>query len=359
MADVAGREKDDDFLKRHGNLFSQVVEYDNLYLAYEIARRGKRWQRAVQEFEQDVAGHLRRLQKELRSHTFHTSAYRCKTIYEPKERVIYILPFYPDRIVQHALMNVIEPIWDGLFLSDSYACRKDKGLHAGSQQTMKFVRRNRYCLKCDISKFYPSIDHAVAMEIIERKIKDKGVLWLFRDILSSVAGERNVPIGNYTSQWIGNLYLNELDTFVKQELRVKNYVRYCDDFLLFFNDKKELGNMAEKVRTFCKERLKLRLSKCDLFPTSRGVDFLGYRHFPAGYLLLRKSTAKRMKQRARAIPYELKHGILTKERALSAVMSMKGWMKHANTHHLALTMELDALERFVRGWEGTEREAVF
>lgn len=327
------------------------MAYDNLYLAYELARKGKRWQRAVQAFETDVEGNLLRLQDALVQHTFHTSAYQTKQIFEPKERTIYILPFYPDRIVQHALMNIIEPIWDGLMLADSYACRKGKGLHAGSRRTMGMVRRNAYCLKCDISKFYPSIDHTVAMGIIERKIKDRDVLWLFCDILGSVPGGQNVPIGNYTSQWIGNLYLNELDTYVKQVLGVKDYVRYCDDFLLFHNDKRQLGAWAEKVKTFCAERLKLRLSKCDLFPSSRGVDFLGYRHFPAGYLLLRKSTAKRMQRRVRALPWELRHGKTTKERALSSVMSMKGWMRWANTRHLALALHMDELEAFVRGWE--------
>ena len=158
-------------------------------------------------------------------------------------------------------------------------------------------------------------------------------------------GGQNVPIGNYTSQWIGNLYLNELDTYVKQVLGVRDYIRYCDDFLLFHDDKKQLGEWAEAVQHFCAERLKLRLSKCDLFPSSRGVDFLGYRHFPAGYLLLRKSTAKRMQRRVRALPWELRHGKTTKERALSSVMSMKGWMRWANTHHLALSMKLDELDR--------------
>lgn len=338
-------------MKRHGNLFQRVASYDNLYCAYELARKGKRWQRDVKAFETDVEGHLLRLQEALLHHTFHTSAYRTRKIFEPKERTIYILPFYPDRIVQHALMNIVEPIWDGLMLADSYACRKGKGLHAGSRRTMGMVRRNAYCLKCDISKFYPSIDHDVMMRIIERKIKDKDVLWLFSDILGSVPGGKNVPIGNYTSQWMGNLYLNQLDTYVKQVLGVRDYIRYCDDFLLFHDDKKQLGEWAEAVQHFCAERLKLRLSKCDVFPTSHGVDFLGYRHFRGGYLLLRKSTAQRMKRRAKSIPYDLRHGRTTKERALSSVVSMKGWLRWANTRHLALALHMDELEAFVRGWE--------
>lgn len=144
---------------------------------------------------------------------------------------------------------------------------------------MEYVRRNAFCLKCDVSKFYPSVDHAVLLDIIRRKIKCPDTLWLIEDIVNSFPGGKNVPIGNFTSQWMGNLYLNELDHYVKGTLKIRDYVRYCDDFLLFHNDKAVLRDAAKLVEEFVGERLKMRLSKCDLFPVSRGVDFFGVSAF--------------------------------------------------------------------------------
>lgn len=335
-------------IKRHGNLFKDIVSLDNLYLAYKLAKRGKGSQSEVIRFELDIDGNLKRLREQLVNKTFTTGKYREKVIHEPKKRTIYILPFYPDRIVHHAIMNVIEPIWERLFIKDSYACLKGKGLHAGSRRTAEFVRRNKYCLKCDVSKFYPNINHAVAMKIIGRKIKDKDVLALWSNLVNSMPGDTNIPIGNYTSQWLGNLYLNELDTFVKTKMRHKDYIRYCDDFILFSNSKQDLQEKRAKIIAFMQDALKLPLSICELFPTSRGVDFLGYRHYPAGYLLLRKSTTKRVRKRLKAIPYKLKHGMLTPMQAKGIIESTKGWIGHANTHNLKLKLELEELEKLVR-----------
>jgi len=195
-------------MKRHGNLFEQITSPENLRLAFMRARKGKSWQNAVKRVERNLEAHLGSLRESLVAKNFRTSSYRLKVIHEPKTRTIYRLPFYPDRIVQHALMNVIEPIWDAMFISDSYACRKGKGLHAGSRRTMEFVRRYKHCLKGDISKFYPSIDHDILFARVQQKIKCPDTLWLLGDIIYSLPGGKNVPIGNYTSQWFGNLYLN-------------------------------------------------------------------------------------------------------------------------------------------------------
>lgn len=298
-------------MKRHGNLYKEIIRLENLQVAYEKARRGKTWQDKVKVIEKDRDRYIANLHEALERGEYKTSKYRLKTIYEPKQRVIYILPFYPDRIVQHAVMNILAPIWDKLFVSDSYACRDGKGQHAGSKRCMQFVRRNKYCLQCDISKFYPSINHKRLMEIIARKIKCRKTLNLLREIVESIGGEANVPIGNYTSQWFGNLYLNEIDQLMKHKYRVRDYIRYCDDFLLFGNDKAELNKLLDVIRDFTSNNLKLKLSKASLFPTSQGVDFLGYRHFPNGKILLRKSTAKRIRKRIKGLPYKIKHGLIT------------------------------------------------
>jgi retron-type reverse transcriptase len=330
-------------MKRHGNLWEKITSMENLRAAYRSARKGKTWQRAVQRCDINTEARLLRLQKMLVDKTFTTSEYKTRTIHEPKKRLIYRLPFYPDRIVQHALMNVLEPIWEGLFIHDSHACRKGKGIHSGSIKTMQHIRKYDYCLKCDISKFYPSIQHDTLFQIIKRKIKCSDTLSLIRDIVYSIGGGKNTPIGNYTSQWFGNLYMNELDQYVKHALKIKAYVRYCDDFLLFLNDKKRLNDCAEKIKTFLGDKLNLLLSKCSLFHVKQGVDFLGYRHFRK-HILLRKSTTKRVIKRLAGLPMMVLRGIVTKDQARSSIASTMGWMKWACCHNLYTKLNLDQMK---------------
>lgn len=329
-------------MKRHGNLWASIVSLDNLSLAYSRARRGKAWQYAVKATQKNLDRRLEALHHDLISRSFTTSPYKEKLIYEPKRRTIYSLPFYPDRIVHHALMNTIEPIWDRLFIYDSYSCRTGKGIHAGSRRTMQAIRRNRYCLKCDISKFYPSIDHDILFSLVQRKIKCRDTLWLLENIIYSVPGGKNVPIGNYTSQWLGNLYLHELDVLIKHDLKVRDYVRYCDDFCLFSNDLDAIHTWRGQIDEFLTSKLLLTFSKCDIFRTSQGVDFLGYRHFPQ-YILLRKSTATRIKRRLRRLPGMLAGGRITADQVRSSLASMWGWLKWANAHNLTMHIELDAM----------------
>jgi hypothetical protein len=329
-------------MKRHGNLYDKITCSENLRLAYEKARRGKSRMHNVQRFEHDVDSNLERIRRSLVDKTFTTARYQVKKIYVPKERDIYVLPFSPDRIVQHAIMNVLEPVWDTTFIADSYACRTGKGIHAGSLRTMEFVRRYRYVLKCDIAKFYPSIDHDVLYGIVQRKIKCADTLWLLKDIIYSAPGGKNAPIGNFTSQWFCNLYLNELDQLVKHHYKIKGYLRYCDDFCLFSDDKQQLRALADELRVYLAKELKLTFSKCDLFPVSQGVDFLGYRHF-RNYILVRKSTATRVRRRLANLPLLLAAGEITEEQYRSSIASTRGWLKWANTHNLSVALELDRL----------------
>lgn len=309
-------------MKRHNNLFDKIVDKDNLLLAYKKAKKHKSWQQKVIRVEKDLDNLIEELRLSLINGTYKTAEYRTKKIYEPKERTIYVLPFYPDRIVHHAIMNILEPIWDNLFISDSYACRKNKGQHKGSQKCMEFVRK---------------------------KIKCKRTLNLLDTIIDSIDGETNIPIGNYLSQWFGNLYLNELDMFMKHDNKIKCYIRYCDDFLLFSNDKALLKEMAIKIKDYVENILKLRLSKCNLFPTSQGIDFLGYRHFSSGYILVRKTTAKRMKKRIRRLKWELAKKKITNDRALSVIGSISGWLKWANTYNLQIFLQLNELKESIGG----------
>ena len=331
-------------MKRKGNLYARIIDRQNLELAFDKAKKGKTWQRTVKNAERHRKELLDQLETMLKNHEYRTSPYHTKTIYEPKKRVIYILPFYPDRIVQHAIMNILEPYWDSLMYYHSYACRKGKGQHKGSTLCMKYIREKTYCLKCDISKFYPSVNHDLLFKVLTRKIKCKYTLAMLREIIDSIPGETNVPIGNYLSQWMGNMYLNELDTYVKQALRIKYYIRYCDDFVLF-GDKEELVKAIPKVQAFVTGKLQMKLSKCDLFPVTRGIDYLGYRHFPGNYVLLRKTTAKRVKRRIRGLLWKVKHGKVKKETALGSIESTKGWIKWANTHNLAIALDIEEVRR--------------
>jgi len=335
-------------MRRHGDLWKLVTSPENIDLAYRRARKQKTWQRTVQNVDANKDAVLADIRESLLDRTFTTSNYRQKNVYEPKKRTIYILPFTPDRIVQHALMSVVAPIWDNMFDSGSHACRPGKGQHSASRDVMRHIRKFNYVLQGDVKKFYPSIEHDIAMSLVEKKIKDEGVLWLFGDIIRSFPGDVNVPIGNYSSQWVGNLVMNELDVFVRSEIRPGGYVRYNDDFLIFGNSKEELHRAQDMCRDFLKERLHLTLSKDRVYPVSQGVDFVGYRHFRY-YVLIRKRTARRVKQRIRHLRYELATGQIEPERARSVVASTIGWLQWANAHNFRQALGLDGLQEDICG----------
>ena len=346
-------------MKRHGNLFPQIVDYDNLYSAYRKARKGEGWQDTIKGFEKETEGNLLRIQDSLVNGTFTTSKYRTLQVFEPKQRTIYVLPFAPDRIVQHAVMNIIEPIWDKMFIDDSYACRKGKGQHKGSRRCMEFVRKYDYCLKADISKFYPSINHNIMFSLVQKTIKCVPTLNIIKNIIYSIGGIANVPIGNYLSQWLGNLYLHTVDTVCKHTLSIKGYIRYCDDFILFQNNKKHLHECLAYIRAFLSDNLKLSMSKDSIFPMKQGVDFLGYRHF-RNYILLRKSTAKRVMKRLKRLPVLLRKGIITVEQYISSIQSTKGWLRWCNSRNFSLNNKIDELlmevkyEKFTKTLEHKE-----
>lgn len=329
-------------VKKLKNLWEKITSQSNLEWAYKKAKKGKSKYNAVRYMESHKEECMKSIKELLESGSFHTGEYIEKTIKEPKERLIYVLPFFPDRIVQHALINILEPFFVKLFIKDSYACIEGRGIHSGSLRTMEFVRKNKFCLKMDIRKFYPSINHAILLKIIHRKIGDKKVLQLIDDIVNSIPGETNVPIGNLTSQWFGNLYMNELDKFIKHTLKIKCYLRYCDDFCLFSNDKKQLNDAKYQIIKFLDEELKLKLSKCDLFRTTQGVDFLGYRHFK-NYILIRKSTVKRVKKRLAKVKKYYLAGKMPHDKFRSVIASTHGWFKWANSHNLSLKLQLDEL----------------
>lgn len=328
-------------MKRHGNLFDKIVDPGNIYEAYLKARKGKAWQDTVKHFESDLDRNLSQIRVSLLDGSFHTSEYTKMIIYEPKEREIFRLPFNPDRIVQHAIMNVVAPIWDRMFIYDSYSCRVGKGIHAGSRRTMEFIRsagQGSYCLQMDVSKFYPTINHEILIDIIHNKIKCRRTLELLEEIINSFPGCKNVPIGNYTSQWFGNLYLNEVDQRVKHLHREKYYIRYCDDSIIINQDKQRLHYLAADLEEYLSDHLNQSMSRCTIYPVSHGIDFLGYRHFPWG-VLIRKSTVKRMRKMLETRLDEFRSGEISDDQYRSSIASVKGWLRWANSHNLTTSLE--------------------
>lgn len=330
--------------KRVKNLWQQITSMENLEKAFKISKRHKGNYKHIIRFEKNLEKNLKAIQKMLLEKTYKTSKYTTQIIHEPKEREIFKLPHNPDKIIQIAVINILEPYIIKWLIKDTYACIKKRGIHKASERTMQFVKRNKYCLQCDVKKFYPSIDHDILYKIMEKKIKDPDLLWLLKEVIYSIGGGKNAPIGSLFSQHFGNLYLDRVDRYVKEVLQIKDYERYCDDFLLYGNDKKELWDAKYKIIEFCRKELKLELKRADLFPTSRGVDFMGYRHFPKGYILLRKSTAKRTKKALPKVLEKYEKGIIKHDKFMSIVMSIDGWVSRANTKNFREKIGLDKLK---------------
>ena len=322
-------------MKRNDYLFDKICSMENLRLADFKARKGKKHTRGVQLFDRDPEGNLQRLRALLLSGQYHTSRYSFFTVHDPKERTIARLPYYPDRIVHHAIMNVIEPIITKMYTADTYACIKGRGSHLARHRIMEAMRKDpegtTYCLKLDIRKYYPSIDHDILKGILRRKFKDVRLLGLLDEIIDSADG---LPIGNYLSQTLANVFLAHFDHYVKEVLRVKYYYRYVDDIVILGADKAELRRIFYAIR----ERLaaqKLRVKdNWQIFPVeARGLDFLGF-VFRHGYVRLRKRIKRNL---FRTLAHLRKVCKTTKEIRL-AVASYIGWLKYTNSRNLINTL---------------------
>lgn len=332
--------------KRYGQLFDRIVDFDNLYRAYLKARRNKRYRGEVLSFTAKLEENLIQIQNELIWGQYHTGRYRMFYVYEPKQRLVAALPFR-DRVVQHAIVAVIEPLFERQFIGDSYACRVGKGMHAGADRVQQWLRECRhnwgdsvYCLKADVAQYFPSINHRLLKQILRRTIKDERVLVLLDEIIESTEDPCDldpvgIPIGNLTSQLFANIYLNELDQFVKHRLKIRKYARYMDDFLMLSNSKEELWQWRREIESFLDAELHLRLnSKTSIFPALvRGIDFLGYRIWP-DYRLLRKSSVKRMRRKVKAFKRKYAAGEIDLEHINRCVQSWLGHAKHADSHRI-------------------------
>lgn len=310
-------------MKRHGNLYERICDIQNIYLADDLASKGKGKQFSVINHKANRDMNLLKLQTMLLDKTFKTSPYTVFKVYEPKEREVYRLPYFPDRIVHHAIMNVLEPIFVNAFTTDTYSCIKGMGLHKASRKlskVLKNVNETKYCLKLDIKKFYPSVDHDILKSLLRRKFKDNDLLNMLDEIIYSADG---IPIGNYLSQYFANFYLTYFDHWLKEELKVKYYYRYADDIVILHSSKDYLHGVLSKIRTYLDVNLKLQVKEnYQVFPVaSRGIDFLGYVHYHT-HTLLRKTIKKRFSRKVK------------KDASKSSIASYLGWAKHANCNNL-------------------------
>lgn len=309
-------------MKRVNGIYDRICAIENLELAEAKAMKRRVKNYGVQLHLKKRDANIALLQMHLQNGTYKTSPYKIFKIYEPKERLIYRLPFFPDRICHHAIMNILEPIWVSIFTRDTYSCIKGRGIHGVFKKLkadLKDIPGTKYCLKLDIRKFYQSIDHEILKTIIRKKIKDTKLLKLLDEVIDSAPG---VPIGNYLSQYFANLYLAYFDHWMKEDKGVKYYYRYADDIVVLSDSKQELHTLFTAMRTYLQDNLKLELKpNYQVFPVSaRSIDFIGYRFYHT-HILLRKSIKKSMCKAFRA-------------NKTSAKAAYAGWAIHADCKNL-------------------------
>lgn len=353
-------------MKRHGNLWDEITSFPNLLRAAEKAQRGKRLTPAVRRFNQNLEWELLQLQSDLREKTYQPGHYRAFMIQHPKPRLISAAP-YRDRIVHHALCNVIEPVFDRTFVFDSYACRVGKGTHRAVDRFTQFARRYPFALKCDVKRFFPSIDHEILLGLVARKLKDGDALALARrivensnpqeEVLDHFPGDnlftpherrRGLPIGNLTSQFFANVYLNGFDHFVKEELRCQAYVRYCDDFVIFSDDKEFLWRARDRCAShLALLRLRLHPRKQRIYRVTEGMDFLGYRVFPT-HRRLRRDNVVRAYRRAWRMRREFAEWQTDVSAVRQRLCSWLGHAGHADSHGLRTALLAKAVFSRVR-----------
>ena len=338
-------------MKRIGHLHEQVCKLKNIYLADQKARKQKKVRWGIIKHDKYKQEENLQLQQNLKDLSYQTSKYDKFKIYEPKERIIYRLPYYPDRIAHHAIMNIMEPIWVNIFIRQTYSCIKNRGIH----DLAKYIKRDlknypketTYCLKMDIRKFYPSIDHNVLYNILKLKIKDLKLLIVLKGIIDSVEG---IPIGNYLSQFFANLCLAYFDHWAKEELKCRFYYRYADDIVILSNDKNKLHSILLAIKLYLKHVLKLQLKpNYQIFPVeSRGIDFVGYRFYHS-HTLLRKS----IKIRIHKLINDYKKNKITKEQLKIKMQSYFGWLKYCNSKNLLHHIQKETGLKYTN-WNGIE-----
>ncbi|MFV0424396.1 MAG: reverse transcriptase domain-containing protein [Bacilli bacterium] len=344
-------------IKPYKNLYEKIYDFEMLLMAFDKAKLGRRYQNDVMQFNYNLEENLIDLQNHLIHKSYEVGKYHEFFVYDPKKRLIMSLPF-KDRVLQWAIYMVLNPIFSKGYINDSHGCIKGKGIHSAVQRLkywLRIVNKDKekyYYLKLDISKYYYRIDHEILLNIIKRKIDDDDLICLLEKIIKSEEQpfglpigstfdeteqrlfDRGIPIGNLTSQMFANIYLNELDQYIKHTLKVKYFIRYMDDMIILHHDKKLLYEYKMLIEEFLQNELKLNLNnKTAIRPISLGIDFVGYKVWPT-YIKLRKSSALKMKRKLKIVQKDYSKNKISFERANATVQSYLGILKHCNSYNL-------------------------
>ena len=319
-------------MKRFGDLYDRIISIENLYLADQKARKGKTNTYGVILHDKDRDQNILSLHQTLKEKSFKTSEYKIFTIKDPKEREIYKLPYYPDRILHHAIMNVMESIWLSIFTSDTFSCIKHRGINGCRKKVVRALKDKegtKYCLKIDVKKFYPNIDHEILKQIIRKKIKCQDTLNLLDQIIDSAPG---VPIGNYLSQYFANLYLAYFDHYIKEVAKVKYYFRYADDMVFLHSEKNFLHGLLININDYLESNLNLTLkSNFQIFPIEkRGLDFVGF-VFYHSHTAIRKGIKKNFCRKAAKLN---QNENITLAQYKMNLCSWLGWIKYSDSKNL-------------------------
>ena len=335
-------------MKRVGNLYSDICSYENACIAYDKAKKCKRYKPEVIEFEFNREANLVKAGASLKDMSYKPGGYKVFKVFEPKERIIMALPFR-DRVVQHMVVNYIEPVFEKRFIYHSYACRKGKGVHEASDELARWIYNEMvlngirlYVAKFDIHHYFQSVDHEILKHQIERVLKDVELLEILSRIIDHngiYPNGRGIPVGNLTSQLFANVYLNDLDHFVKETLREDKYIRYMDDFIIASDDVAHLHDITPVISEFVGDALNLSLNpKSGILCAKNGIDFVGYRHF-ADHKTIRKGAMRRMTR----LLSDMENGYLDVAYFARSFESRIGSMRHADTFHLCNTYKEKAL----------------
>ena len=339
------------------DLYSQLCSYSNLYLAYKKARKGKTRKQYVIDFEKDIVHNLLLLQTDLSFHIYTPKPLQTFILRDPKTRTINKSAFR-DRVVHHALCNIITPLLEKSFIFDSFANRKGKGTFKAIERFSQFARkvsynntRNVFALKADIKRYFEYVDHSILLRILKRTISDVRVLWLINLILQHYETDTNgrgMPLGNLTSQFFANVYLNELDQFVKHELKAKYYLRYVDDFVILHHSSKLLKKYMERIDTFLDLQLNLVLhpQKSKIVLANRGVEFLGMRIFPR-HRLLKGKNIRYFHRKLQEVYNDFETGVIGYDKVYDFVEGWCAYAKNANTYNLRKILLDDFEKRFI------------
>lgn len=329
-------------MKIYSNLFERIISAENLFSAWDEFRRGKLHKHDVQVFELDLEENIFKLHHELKAKTYRHSPYAGFYVRDPKQRHIHKAAVR-DRIVHHAVFSVLSPIFEETFISTSFSCRVGYGTHRGVEALQKMIRRVSrndtrpcYVLKCDVRKFFDSVNHEILFSVIKKRISCEDALWLVKTIIDSYGDGKGIPIGNLTSQLFANVYLNELDRFMKHTLGVKHYLRYTDDVAVVSEDREYLEKLLPGISSFLGNELSLRLheNKSTIRSICQGADFLGYIVF-SEYRLLRTKTRRRIFKKLEKHEAEYRSRHITSQKFEQSLQSYLGVLSHANTHKLS------------------------